>query len=176
MTRMLAALPLSLALFAACDVGSALKAAPDGGGSGGSGGSGSNGCVNQATPPAAHVHTAGGASNAGQTCLAVGCHLAGTLGTGANAFTFAGTLYTTTAATGPVAGATIEVVASGTTATAITDPDGNFYGTGAVSFPANSLATSCPSLRPMLGQLTIGGGNCNNCHRIGGTTTPLTFP
>lgn len=174
MRAVLVALMLTVCSLAACDVGSVLNAAPDGGGGGT--GSGSNGCINQASPPTAHVHTAGGASNAGQTCIAVGCHLAGSLGTGANAFAFAGTLYTTTAATTPVTGATIEVVTGGATVTAISDPDGNFYGTGAVNFPANTLATSCPSLRPMIGQLTTGGGNCNNCHRAGGTTTPMTLP
>lgn len=162
-----------VALIAAgCDVGSVLGAAPDGGGGSGSG-AGSNGCIASGTPPTAHVHIAGGTSNAGQACIALGCHLAGNTGTGANAFTFAGTVYSTTGG-GPVAGANVVVNLGTSKVTTVSDPDGNFYGTGPVTFPATTLVTSCPSLRSMIGQLATGGGNCNNCHRPGGPTTPIT--
>ena len=160
---------LALCSMAACDVGSVLdQNAGDGGGSG----SGSA-CVEAATPGAMHVHTAGGTSNAGQACIAPGCHLEGNLGVGATAFAFAGTLYTSSAATTVVTGATVQVKTAAGTLSAVTDADGNFVFRGSVTFPATTLATRCPSLTPMIGPLTTGGGNCNNCHRPGGTTAPL---
>lgn len=158
---------LALILLAACDVGSVLvnQGSPDGGGS--------NGCVNAATPGASHLHVAGGTPNLGQACIAIGCHLEGNLGTGASAFGFAGTLYTEAAAQTVVKGATIQVKAGATPLTAVSDADGNFVYRGAVTFPATTLATQCPSLKPMIGGLSTGGGNCNNCHRPAGTTSPI---
>lgn len=150
-----------------CDVGSVLVEQ-----NGGDGGNGSA-CVAAATPGPTHVHTAGGTSNAGQACIAPGCHLEGNLGTGATAFAFAGTLYTSSAATTIVAGATVRVVTAMAMPSAVTDLDGNFVFRGAVTFPATTLATQCPSLTPMIGPLQTGGGNCNNCHRPGGTTAPI---
>lgn len=172
MKRAYAFTPLVLAFFlacaAACDVGSVL----DQNGTDGGNGSGSA-CVAAATPGGPHVHAAGGTSNAGQTCIAGGCHLEGNLGTGATAFAFVGTLYTSPAATTVVTGATIQVKTAAETLTAVTDADGNFIFRGAVTFPATTLVTRCPSSIPMIAPLQSGGGNCNNCHRPGGTTTPI---
>lgn len=155
--------------LASCDVGSVLpETGPDGGGSG-------SGCVNAATPGPAHVHTAGGLSNAGQTCIAPGCHLEGNLGTGASIFGFAGTLYTSAAGTSVLSGATIQVKSGTQTLSAVSDADGNFIFRGSLTFPATTLATQCPSAIPMIAPLNTGGGNCNNCHRPGGVTTPVYF-
>ena len=162
MTR---AAAIALLVLGACDVGSVLvnNGTPDGG----------TGCVNAATPGATHLHVAGGTPNQGQICLVSGCHLAASLGAGANPFAFAGTLYTTAAGTTIATGATVKVAFGTTTLTATTDADGNFTVLGTLTFPATSLATECPSLKPMVASLGTGGGNCNNCHRLGGTTSPM---
>jgi hypothetical protein len=148
----------------ACDVGSVL----------GDGGGGSGNCVPAATPGGPHTHLVGGTSNAGQACTAAACHLPGNTGTNATAYSFAGTLYTSAAATTTVSGATVKVTASGATLAAVSDADGNFYSAGnALTFPASTLATKCPSANMMLSQLATGGGNCNNCHQPGGATSPI---
>lgn len=171
--RSLPAVRVIASLFlAACDVGSALPP----GGSQPDGGTGGSGCVNAISPPrTGHVHAAGGTSNAGQACLLSGCHLATSLGVGALPHDFMGTLYTGSDGTTTVPGATVEIMTGGATLTATTDADGNFYASGNLTFPATTLATSCPSLRSMVGQLQTGGGNCNNCHRTGAgaVTAPI---
>jgi hypothetical protein len=169
MTKTLAAAIATL-FMAGCDVGEVpinAMGAPDGGGSG------SAVCANAVSPAPAHPHTIGGTSNAGTNCMQAGaCHLAGSVG-GGPAWTFAGTLYTDAAKTAPKAGATIRVTSGGQTFSATTDADGNFSGATAVTFPANTSATSCPSLTPMVGTLVQGQGGCNQCHVTGGTTSPL---
>jgi hypothetical protein len=169
-------------VLGACDVGSVLNRqnpqvdAPGGhqdGNGGGPDGPG-NGCVAAVTPVGAHLHTAGGTSNAGQNCITGGCHLVNQTGAGAPTFRAAGSLYTSAAGTAPKTGATIKIASGANTLTAKTDDAGNFYicqaGDNcanvqpALTFPANALATSCPSLNNMSGQLVTGGGACNNCH------------
>src|SRR6185312_2928651 len=90
---------VSLLFASACDVGTVLAnqgGGGDGGGSGGSGSGGGSNCGDLVSPaPPAHMHTAGGTSNAGQACIAAGCHLDGMNGTGAPSFSYAGTVYTT---------------------------------------------------------------------------------
>jgi len=152
--------------LASCDVGSVL------GQSGTDGGDGAA-CINAATPGPTHVHAAGGTSNVGLACIASGCHLEGNMGTGATAFAFAGTLYTSAAGTSILSGATIQVKSGTETLSAVSDLDGNFVLRGTLTFPATTVATQCPSLIPMIGSLSAGGGNCNNCHRPGGVTTPV---
>lgn len=184
--NMIGAIAVAFAMIglASCDVGSVLDQSggggdggPDSGGGGGDGaggdGSGGSDCVAAATPGPIHVHAAGGTANAGKACIASGCHLAGNLGSGASAFSFAGTLYTTGAATAIVTGATVQVETAAGKLSAVTDLDGNFVFRGTVTFPAMTLVTECPSVTRMNGSLTTGGGNCNNCHRPGGTTTPI---
>ena len=41
---------------------------------------------------------------------------------------------------------------------------------------ATTKASGCPDTTPMSGALVDNGGNCNNCHRTGGTTTPMHLP
>lgn len=184
MTR-IAVILSTLVFAAACDVGSVVsnnQGGPDGsvGGGGDSGGgsnvgsgSGSN-CINvSANLPAAH-------HNAGQTCMTAGCHLSGNTGAGAPAYAVAGTLYRDPQGTNPYAGATITVTVGGTKHTAVTASDGNFYITTALmpTPPSNAMtgttnASACPSTNAMSGALVDNGGNCNNCHKSGGTTTPM---
>lgn len=185
MTR-IAVILSTLVFAAACDVGSVVsnnQGGPDGsvggggdtgGGSNGSGsGSGSNCIPLSNNLPTAH-------HNAGMTCLQGGCHLTGNTGANAPAYAVAGTLYRDPQGTNAYAGATITVTVGGTKHTAVTASDGNFYITSALMQqpPTNAMtgttnASACPSTNAMSGLLVDNGGNCNNCHRTGGTTLPL---
>lgn len=177
---MLRTVVISSLFLAACDVGAIPGAGPDGGGGGGMDGSGSGSnnddvCVNAVTPAAPkHTHADDATSKKGQACTAAGCHLVASPGAGAPGFSFAGTVFTAADGATPKPGATIKVIAGGTTVSTVSDEDGNFYSTQTVTLPGKTLATSCPTLAPMVGQiLASGGGNCNNCHVTGGTTTPI---
>jgi hypothetical protein len=185
MTRIVVIFALVLA---ACDVGSAVsnnQAGPDGSvtggpdGSGGGSGSGSNCEAINATPPDGH-------HNAGQTCLQAGCHLIGNAGAGAPEYSAAGTIYKDTAGTQPYAGATVIMTVGGTThkmisaATGNAGPGaGNFFIAKALATPPSAAmtgttkASACPNTSAMSENLVDNGGNCNNCHRTGGTTLPL---
>lgn len=169
---MLRIVVISSLFVAACDVGSIPGAGPDGGG--GSGmidGMEGNGCVNAVTPAAPkHAHADGTGSKRGAACMQAGCHLTGGAGP---TFTFAGTVSTASDGTTPKPGATIKVESGGTTVAAVADEDGNFYSTQTITLPAKTLATSCPTVAPMVGMIVTGGGNCNNCHVNGGTTLPV---
>jgi hypothetical protein len=172
---MLRIVVFSSLFVAGCDVGEIPEVGPgsDGGAdSATADGSGGNGCVAPVTPvAAAHIHAAGGTSNAGMACLNAGCHNAA----GSQPFTFAGSVYTDSAAGTPKRGATIKIEFSGTTVTAVSDMDGNVYATQAITFPAKTLGTSCPTVSLMVGNIVAGGGNCNNCHNktAGATTVPI---
>jgi hypothetical protein len=166
---------LVLLVASACDVGSVVPV------TGGDGGSGSN-CVPPGNPAAAQQHlpadqvVPGQASNQGQNCLTANCHNPAALGNGALAFTFAGTLYTTAGGTTPATGVTVRIkFGSGPPVTAVTDMDGNFYSSTAVTFPANADVTSCPTVKPMMSQLQTGNGACSStgCHVPGGNPGPM---
>jgi hypothetical protein len=171
---MLRIVVISSLFVAACDVGSIPGAGPDGSVGGGADGSGSgNGCVNAVTPAAPkHAHADDGTSKQGMACGAAGCHLAGGAGP---TFSFSGTVYTAADGATPKPGATIKVINGTTTIATVADEDGNFYSTQTITLPAKTLATSCPTLAPMVGMIVTGGGNCNNCHSklSGATTTPV---
>jgi len=173
---------VSLLFASACDVGTVL-ANQGGGGDGGNGGSGSgsgsgsgggSNCGDLVSPaPAPHLHATGGTSNAGQACVASGCHLPGSTGTNAPPFSYAGTVYTTAAGTTPATSAVVMVTNAGTTRKLIADSDGNFYEDPALlaaptnQATANTAATACPTSTPMAGALVAGGGNCSaggTCH------------
>jgi hypothetical protein len=179
MTRIAVILAFAIA---ACDVGSVVtnnQGGPDGsmntGGPDGSGSVGSNGSNCDAvsnTPPDGH-------HNAGQTCLQSGCHLVGQAGANAPEYSVAGTLWRDSGGASPYPGATIEITVGGTTRKIVTASNGNFFSTPQLTTaptagtPGTTKASACPSTTPMSGQLVDNGGNCNNCHRTGGTTTPI---
>ncbi len=177
MTRI--AVILAFTFAAACDVGSVVtnnQGGPDGSMMGTPdspvGSNGSNCDAISQTPPDGH-------HNAGQSCLQSGCHLIGNTGGAAPAYSYAGTLYRDSAGTQAYPGATIEVVIGGQTHKIITATNGNFFLPPALApaptagSPGTTKASGCPSTTPMTGQLVDNGGNCNNCHRTGGTTTPV---
>jgi hypothetical protein len=170
------------ASMTACDVGALPGFAPDAsmGGSGSGSGSGSNVAnvceeLNPGSAPDGH-------HNEGMNCIAAGCHLETQLGVGAPAYSYAGTFYTDATGTAPMAGATVFVTFNGVERKVLTASNGNFFittGVGGLESPTNTATATtrvsgCPTVStPMVGALVQGGGNCNNCHKIGGTTTPM---
>lgn len=110
---------------------------------------------------------------AGQQCNGGGCH-----GSNAQAFLTSGTIWTSSAATTPVAGAEVVIrTPSGGHLIARTDGDGNYFiKPGAVTeIPVGSLAgirtSSDSTVKPQA--LTAGQGNCMaGCH----SSRPLHLP
>jgi hypothetical protein len=164
------------ALFLGCSVG---EVPLNGGGGTDSGNGGGDGaaalCADRTTPVASHIHNDGGGTNAGQGCVAAGCHLNGNTGPGAPAFVMAGTLYKPDGVT-PSGGVTIRLSpdAGGAKAIAVTDDAGNFSSAQAINpFPGKTLASGCPTAdRAMSGGIVnASNGNCNGgtaCHQVPG--------
>jgi hypothetical protein len=124
-------------------------------------------CDNPATPTDGTGDCTGG-GKPGDDCLT--CHHQG--GVAVTSFTFAGTLYTDTMGTSPLAGATIYVEdAVGGSASAITHANGNFYTSlGFTMYPAKAFVSLCPKVVPMVNPVDPQiGPNCNtaNCHDAG---------
>lgn len=142
------------------------------GSNGGSGGSNSgvlpdaatadapgNGCIN----PVSAANYGDGHHNPGQDCMNA-CHNHG--------FTVAGTLFAGLNSATPVPGATIRVVdANNQTTDIVTQANGNFYISTAVTAPLTVLASSCPNIQRMTATVSLSGGvvGCNqtNCHVSG---------
>lgn len=130
-----------------------------GSGSGSGSGSGGFACRNQV--PSNQLSS--GHHNAGQDCLN-SCHNHG--------FTLAGTLYTSAAGATAIAGGTITVTdATGKTFDVVSQLDGNFYTSTAVTFPVTVIASECPNIEMMTAPLTSKQGGCNNtaCHQPNAT-------
>ena len=125
-----------------------------------------------------------GHHNPGQNCIAAGCHSETNPGAGAPPFSYAGTLYTDATGATSKAGATVFFNLSGIEKKVLTASNGNFFitpGVGGLEAPTNAStattrASGCPNNAVMVGALAQGGGNCNNCHKIGGTTSPIHLP
>jgi hypothetical protein len=131
--------------------------------------SGTDGASTVGTPDAAtaanckmKVTSVGsGHHNPGQDCQQ-GCHNHG--------FTLSGTLYASATSTTPVVGASITVKdAQGKTFDMVSQNDGNFYTSTAVTFPVTVSASLCPDTHAMAGSITAGNGGCNKsgCHASG---------
>ncbi len=139
---------VTLLFASACDVGSVLanQGGGDGGGGSGSGSGSGSGCADLVTPaPDAHIHTAGGTSNAGMGCMdAAGCHNSGLgLGTNAPAYSYAGTVYTDAGGATPAAGSTVFVTSAGVTKRLLADSAGNFFIDPALfAAPTNQVTTN----------------------------------
>jgi len=161
----------------ACSVGEVpIGAGPDGGAGG------NNPCVTRVAPPApGHTHLAGGGTNAGLNCVNGACHLAGSTGTNAPAYQFAGTVYVA-GTRNPSAGATVQIKAGGMVHAAVTDEAGNFsfpVGTVTGTFSATVVVSACPAVMTMPDALVSGGDpvdkNCNGCHGVTGDKPPITL-
>jgi hypothetical protein len=167
---------LVLCGLVACSVGEVpTNTGPDGG-------NGNNACVAKVAPPASgHTHLAGGGTNAGQNCVAGGCHLAGNTGTNAPAYQFGGTVYVA-GTTNPSAGATVQIKVGTMAYPAVTDEAGNFsFAAGTVkgTFSATVVVSACPAVMSMPDALVSGGDpsetNCNGCHGLAGSKPPITL-
>lgn len=124
-----------------------------------------------ANAPSFQAQTGGNSHNQGKDCMA--CHA----GSGGDApqFGFGGTLYDGKG--NAVAGAEIRVVdASGKSTSVYTGTNGNFHGSGSLSFPGHAGARDATNKALMVSSLTYGG--CNKCHCTGSscTTTELHLP
>lgn len=89
-------------------------------------------------------------------------------------FTLAGTLYSTSSGGAAVAGASITVKdATGQKFDMVTQANGNFYTSNAVTFPVTVYASECQisqTSQVMLTGLTTNGRGCNQgaCHSTSG--------
>jgi hypothetical protein len=175
MSRLAIRSALVLSCLFACSVGEVpTNTGPDGGNG--------SACVARVAPPGpSHTHLAGGGTNAGQNCVAAGCHLAGNTGTDAPAYQFGGTVYAAGTTT-PSAGATVQLKVGTMVYPALTDEAGNFSfpaGTVQGTFSATVVVSACPAVMSMPDALTSGGNpsenNCNGCHGLAGTKPPITL-
>jgi hypothetical protein len=183
MTR--AVLLLSCLFAAACSVGEVGTSNNTGTGTdagtktdGGGTGTG-NGCKTRLAPPgASHPHTApvnaANPTNAGENCVAGGCHLAGNVGTDAPAYQFGGTVYKT-GGTVPSVGAAIVLAGGGSTATVYSDTAGNFAvpdGSLPNPFVGTVSVSGCPTISMMASQISAPQAGCGGvaCH-IGANAT-----
>ena len=158
MTR--TALLLSSLFAAACSVGEVDTS------------NGGSGCVDRLTPAGGeHAHdapvAAGNPTNAGENCVASGCHLKGAEGTDAPAYQFGGTVYKT-GGTVPSAGAAIVLKGGGKTVTVYSDTAGNFGvpddGSLPNPFQGNVTVSGCPTISTMSTQITQNGCGGQACH------------
>jgi hypothetical protein len=108
--------------------------------------------------------------NEGQECLT--CHANGT--DLQLRWTVAGTVWADSYGTTTRGGATVTVTdAKGVTIQMITDVQGNFYTTQAVSFPVTTSASACPNSKAMVAKSMTGSCNSAGCHDA---TRPLFLP
>jgi hypothetical protein len=130
---------------------------PDGGVVGGGPDGAAVACVPAVTGLGSGVH------NAGQACIA--CHL----GNGGPDFTLAGTL--------SVPGGTITVTdADGLVVEVVSQNNGNFYTSTALTFPVQVSASRCPDTAPMISAVAQGDCNSAGCHAAGSATGPIHLP
>lgn len=177
MARIVVILSLCLAALTACDVGQLPGVTGDGGV--GSGDASGNGCAPIAAAaeiPIGH-HPAGHESKTIGCMSAAGCHSAGLgLGTAAPEYSYGGLLFKADKTT-PYGGATIVVKLGTAEKRMVVSDNGEFYmvpGVAGLDPPtntatANTSASGCPNVAPMVGVLTQGGGDCNKggCHTPG---------
>lgn len=138
---------------------------PDAGGSGGGGGGPADaGVASDAVGFACRNKVASvgsGHHNPGQDCQG-SCHNHG--------FTLGGTIYAAANTTTPLSGASITLTdAGGKSFDLVSQANGNFYTSQAIKFPVTVIASACPSVAPMVTQVTAAMDGCNQggCHVTG---------
>jgi hypothetical protein len=123
-------------------------------------------CKNQVTSGNTNGH-----HNAGMDCMD-SCHDHG--------FTLAGTLYTSAAGTAIVSGATLSAIdALGNEFDMVSQTDGNFYTSFAMTFPVTIYASECPTIQMMtapIAQMADPGCNQAGCHASGATAGRVHLP
>lgn len=112
----------------------------------------------------------GGEHNPGRACNA--CHT----GSGeAPKFTVAGTLYNSAGVA--ISGATISVVdAASKTYDIVTQRNGNFYTSRAMTFPIRVVASKCPDGKKMYASVSNGDCNSSGCHAATGGAGRIHLP
>ncbi|MBP9085621.1 MAG: hypothetical protein KBG15_05850 [Kofleriaceae bacterium] len=112
----------------------------------------------------------GGEHNPGRACNA--CHT----GSGeAPKFTVAGTLYNSAGVA--ISGATISVVdAASKTFEIVTQRNGNFYTSRAMTFPIRVVASKCPDGKKMYAPISNGDCNSSGCHVATGGAGRIHLP
>jgi hypothetical protein len=112
--------------------------------------------------------------NQGLDCLS--CHQNQNLNIAAQyRWNIAGTLWMDPYGVSPRAGATVQVVdATGLAVKMVTDSNGNFYSSQAVTMPLSALASACPGPNQKMNQNVV-AGSCNGmgCHDA---THPMVLP
>ena len=130
------------------------------------GGPTGNGCFTRLAPPGdSHPHSAplniNNPTNAGENCVAAGCHLKAQPGSGAPPYQFGGTVYKT-GGTAPSAGAVITLKGGGKTTMVYSDTAGNFGvpddGTLPNPFTGSVTVSGCPTISSMVSQVAPGTG------------------
>ena len=134
-----------------------------------------------AGPYAPPVEAGRGEHNAGQSCIQMGCHIAGQGPQAPDPFTIAGTVFKDYAGTIPYVGAEVRVQdANGQTMTTYTHDNGNFSFGRSVAFPAVVAVRDATTTRQMVTQLTTAAmGSCAmaGCHIVGGSpSTGAYYP
>lgn len=123
-------------------------------------------CMNQVTTGNDQGH-----HNAGMDCMD-GCHDHG--------FTLAGTLYTSSAGSTIVSGATIAAVdAFGNEFDMVSMTNGNFYTSFAITYPIAIYASECPTIQKMtmtINDSSMIGCNQSACHASGSTQGRVHLP
>ncbi len=116
----------------------------------------------------------GGKTPEGLACLTSGCH-SGNNPDGPR-FVFGGTVYKGVGSTTPAASVEVRVIDKGGVATSVyTDAKGNFYKKGSdLVGPATTGARDATIVQKMVA--TITSGDCNSCHKTGGTAVPIHVP
>jgi hypothetical protein len=141
--------------------------APDagaGGGGGGGGGGGTDAGVD--APPAfacrnTVANVGSGNHHPGEDCQGA-CHNHG--------FTLGGTIFSAPNSATPVVGATVTAVdAAGKAVDIVSQRNGNFYTSQAITFPVTVTASACPNVAPMITKVTATMDGCNKggCHVAG---------
>jgi len=135
-----------------------------------SGGSGNVDAAGPTCRPKSTTTLSDGHHNPGQDCMG-SCHNHG--------FTAAGTLFTAASSSTPVTAATITVVdAAGHSVDLVTQQNGNFYTSVALTYPITVYASSCPTLVSMTSTInSTTKAGCNQggtCH--GGTEGKIHLP
>lgn len=141
---------------------------PDAGaGGGGGGGTGGSGMIDAGVPAPGFAcrntvaSVGSGNHHPGEDCQGA-CHNHG--------FTLGGTIFSAANSATPLIGATVTAVdAAGKTVDIVSQRNGNFYTSQAITFPVTVTASACPNVAPMITKVTATMDGCNKggCHVAG---------
>jgi hypothetical protein len=111
-----------------------------------------------------------GHHNPGQDCQS-GCHDHG--------FYLSGTIYASANGGQAAPGVSITIIdADGNVGDTVSSVDGNFWATLPVTFPVTIIASSCPTVMPMVAKVSSADSHCNKggCHAASGGAGRIHLP